>query len=160
VYDTRLSIEQVLAALAEQPKTIERLTAGLPASMLDRAARDSWSLNEVLAHLRACSDMWGGYIQRIAAEDHPTIRAVNPRTWIKSTNYPSLPFGPSLRAYMRQRSDLVRLLESLPEAAWSRTALVTGAGKPRARSVLEYALWLANHERSHLKQIGNLAAHR
>jgi hypothetical protein len=39
-----------------------------------------------------------------------------------------------------------------PEA-WSRTATVTGAGKPRERTVRTYAQWLANHERSHIKQI-------
>jgi len=32
-------------------------------------------------------------------------------------------------------------------------ATVTGAGKPRERTVYTYALWLANHERSHIKQI-------
>jgi hypothetical protein len=36
---------------------------------------------------------------------------------------------------------------------WPRTAKVTGAGKPRERSVYTYALWLANDERSHFKQI-------
>jgi hypothetical protein len=32
-------------------------------------------------------------------------------------------------------------------------ALVTGAGKPRERTVQMYARWLANHEQSHIKQI-------
>jgi hypothetical protein len=29
--------------------------------------------------------------------------------------------------------------------------MVTGAGKPRLRTVYTYAQWLANHERSHFK---------
>ncbi len=32
-------------------------------------------------------------------------------------------------------------------------ALVTGAGKPRERTVQTYAQWLANHEQSHIRQI-------
>jgi hypothetical protein len=104
VYDTKLTIEEVLTRLAEQPKGIAALTAGLARTRLhDPPSRGEWSLNDVLAHLRSCSDMWGEYIATIIAEDRPTIRAMNPTTWI--------------------------------------------------RTVMEYARWLANHERSHLKHI-------
>src|SRR5687767_12929035 len=88
VYDTPLTIDQVLTQLTEQPKAIAALTAGLPRTRLHRApSRDEWSINGVLAHLRSCSDMWGQYMATIIAEDHPTIRAMNPTTWIKRTNY-------------------------------------------------------------------------
>ena len=154
VYDTPLTIGQVLIQLTEQPKAIAALTADLPRARLHRSAsRGEWSLNDVLAHLRSCSDMWGKYIATILAEDHPTIRAINPTTWIKSTNYPELEFAPSFRAFAKQRAELLALLRPLPKAAWSRRATVTGGGAPRERTVLEYARWLANHERSHLKQI-------
>ncbi len=102
--------------------------------------------------------MWGGYIATIAAEEHPTIRAVNPTTWIKQTDYPELEFAPSFRAFGRQRAELLALLRPLPRAAWSRSATVTGGGSPRERTVLDYARWLANHERSHLRQIARLAS--
>jgi hypothetical protein len=100
--------------------------------------------------------MWGRYIATIIAEDRPTIRAMNPTTWIKSTNYPELEFAPSFRAYAKQRAELLALLRPLPKAAWSRSATVTGAGRPRDRTVLEYAQWLATHERSHVKQIARI----
>jgi hypothetical protein len=158
VYDTGLTIDQILAALAEQPKTIAGLTKGLPRTRLHRApSRGEWSLNDVLAHLRSCSDMWGMYIATIVAEDRPTIKAMNPTTWIKSTNYRELEFAPSLRAFTRQRATLLTLLRSLPRAGWSRSATVTGAGRPRERTVLEYARWLADHERSHVRHIRRLA---
>ncbi len=102
--------------------------------------------------------MWGKYIATIIAEDRPTIRAMNPTTWIKSTNYPELEFAPSLRAFAKQRAELLALLRPLPKAAWSRTATVTGAGRPRERTVLEYARWLANHERSHVKHIARIVS--
>jgi hypothetical protein len=154
VYDTPLTIDQILTRLTEQPKAIATLTAGLPRTRLHRApSRGEWSLNDVLAHLRSCGDMWGRYIATIIAEDRPTIRAVNPTTWIKSTNYPELEFAPSFRAYAKQRAELLALLRPLPKAAWSRSATVTGAGRPRERTVLEYARRLATHERSHVNQI-------
>ena len=158
MYDTALTIDEVLSQLAEQPKAIHALTKGLPRARLHRSARrDEWSLNDVLAHLRSCGDMWGPYMATIITEDHPTIRAMNPRTWIKRTNYPELEFAPSFRAYTKQRADLLALLRSLRRAAWSRSATVTGAGRPREMTVLDYARWLANHERSHVKQIARIA---
>jgi hypothetical protein len=157
VYDRELTIDEVLTQLAEQPKAIAALTAGLPRARLHGSPRrGEWSLNDVLAHLRSCSDMWGKYIATIIAEDRPTIRAMNPTTWIKSTHYPELEFAPSLRAFVKQRVELLALLRPLPKAGWSRSATVTGAGKPRERTVLDYARWLANHERSHVKHIARI----
>jgi hypothetical protein len=157
MYDTPLSIEQVLTQLAEGPRRLAALTAGATPAQLHAARRPSdWSLNDILAHLRACSDMWGGYIRTILAEDRPTIRAMNPTTWIKQTNYPELEFRPSLRAFTRQRAKLLAVLKPLPPKAWSRSATVTGGGKARQRTVMTYAQWLANHERSHFRHIARL----
>jgi hypothetical protein len=158
VYDTPLTIDRVLTQLAEQPKAIAALTAGLSPARTRRApSRGEWSLTDVLAHLRSCADMWGKYMALIVAEDHPTFRAMNPTTWIKSTNYRDLEFTPSFRAFTKQRTDLLSFLRPLPKASWSRSATVTGAGRPRERTVLDYARWLANHERTHLRQIARIA---
>lgn len=135
------------------------ITADLPRARVQRAPhRDEWSVNDVLAHLRSCGDMWGKYMATILAEDRPTIRATSPRTWIKKTNYPELEFAISFRAFAKQRAELLRLLRPLPKAAWYRTAMVTGAGRPRERTVFEYAQWLADHERTHVKQIARIAS--
>ena len=159
MYDRPLTIDQVLTQLQDQPEAIAALTAGLPRARLHSPpSRGEWSVNDVLAHLRSCADMWGKYIALIIAEDHPTYRAMNPTTWIKSTNYPELEFAPSLRAFTKQRAELLALLRPSPEAAWSRSATVTGAGRPRERTVMEYARWLANHEQSHVKHIARIVS--
>ena len=147
-------IDKVVADLSETPKRLAALTAALtPAKLRARPGRDEWSANDVLAHLRACADVWGGCISRILAEDRPTLRAVNPRTWIASTDYPALEFRPSLRAFSKQRAELLAVLEPLSNKAWSRAAIVTGAGAVLERNALFYAQWLARHERPHLKQV-------
>jgi DinB superfamily len=97
--------------------------------------------------------MWGNAIEAIVAGDHPTVRAANPTTWIKSTDYCELEFGSSLEAFTRQRARLLALLESLPPKGWSRSATVVGGGSPIERTVHDYAARLARHERSHWKQI-------
>jgi hypothetical protein len=153
-----LSIEQVLLLLAETPPRLTTLTAELsPEELQTRPAPDEWSANEVLAHLRSCADVWGNCIMKIIAEDKLTLRAVNPTTWIKKTNYLELEFRPSLRSFATQRTDLQTVLSSLPIDAWSRSATVTGAGTVLERTVLFYAQWLARHERPHVKQIERIA---
>ena len=152
-----LTIEQVLTLLAETPPRIAALTADLaPAQLHTPTKHDEWSANEVLAHLRACADVWGNCIVAIIAEDMPTLRAVNPLTWIKKTDYLELEFRPSLRAFAAQRAELLAVMEPLPIDAWSRAATVTGAGKVLERNVLFYARWLAGHERLHVKQVEHI----
>jgi uncharacterized damage-inducible protein DinB len=154
VYDTPLTIEQMLNRLEEAPVRLAELSRGMePAQLTTPPAPGEWSARDVLAHLKACSDMWGKYIQLILSEDHPTFKGVNPRTWMEQTDYLEQEYAALLQAFTAQRSDLLALLKPLPPEDWHRTATVTGAGKPRQRSVYTYGEWLANHERPHLKQI-------
>jgi DinB family protein len=149
-----LTIEQILGILAATPTRLATVTAGLDPVILRTApGSDEWSANDVLAHLRSCADVWGDCMERIVREDRPTLRAINPQTWITRTNYPDLEFRPSLRALDVQRADLLAFLEALTPADWSRSATVVGAGASLERTVLTYAEWLARHERPHVKQI-------
>lgn len=156
--DKPLATEQVLALLAEAPPHLAALTADLtPAQLHTSPGLNEWSANDVLAHVRSCADVWGKCIMTIIAEDVPTIRAVNPTTWIKQTNYPEQGFQSSLRSFAAQRAELLAVLQPLPDEDWLRKATVTGAGKVLERTVLFYAQWLARHERMHVKQIERLA---
>jgi hypothetical protein len=149
-----LTSDQVLTLLAATPSRMGALCANLsPAALQTRPTPEEWSANEVLAHMRACADVWGNCILAMIAEDRPTLRAVNPRTWIKKTDYLALDFRPSLGAFGTQRVELLAVLSPLPYEGWSRAATVTGAGKVLERTVMSYARWLATHERPHIKQI-------
>ena len=155
--DKTLTIEQVLTLLAETPRRLAALTAGLaPAQLQTAPARDEWSANDVLAHLRACADIWGKCMVTMILEDRPKVQAVNPRTWINKTNYLELEFRPSLRAFARQRAGLLAVLSPLPSKGWVRAATVTGAGAVLERTVLFYGRWLAGHERPHVKQVARI----
>jgi hypothetical protein len=156
--DPRLSHEEVLTVLRTNADRIAAATAGVDAATLRRApAAGEWSATEILAHVRACADVWGGCIAAILTDDRPTIRAVGPRSYVHGTEYPDLAFGPSFLAFAAQRAALLATLDPLPPEAWSRTAVVTGAGAVLERTLNWYALGLAAHERSHVKQIERLA---
>lgn len=154
-----LTAEQVLTMLASAPTRIEAITAGAePVQLRTCPSPDEWSANDVLAHLRTCADVSGGCIASMLDDDRPTLRAVNPTTWIESTDYRDLEFGSSLLAFAAQRAELMAILIPLSEEAWSRSAAVTGTGKVLERTVLFYAGWLARHERPHVRQIERIVA--
>jgi len=148
-----MTIEQILTLLAAAPHRITTLTGDLaPAQLRIAPTPDEWSVNDVLAHLRACADVWGGYIAKILSEDMPAIRYLSPRTWIRRTDYPEQAFH-SLQAFTKQRAELLAVLEPLPPDAWSRAATVTKSGSVRTQTVLSFAEQLATHEQLHLEQI-------
>jgi hypothetical protein len=73
-------------------------------------------------------------IVTILTHGTPTIRAVNPTTWIKETPYLEQAFQPSLHTFTAQRTALLALQEPLLPDGWARAATLTGAGKPLVRT--------------------------
>lgn len=58
-----LPVQVLLDRLTQAPQRISAVTAPLsPAQLRTAPKSDEWSANDLLAHLRSCSDMWGGYI--------------------------------------------------------------------------------------------------
>lgn len=157
--DDMLTSEEALARLAETPRRIAALTADLtPAQTRTAPSAGEWSAVELLAHVRSCSDVWGGYIARILTEDHPTIRVVNPTRYILQTDYPTLEWRSSFQAYLAQREELLSVLRPLSEAQWARRATITGAGAPLEHTVQSYVSRLARHERAHVRQFQQIVA--
>jgi DinB superfamily len=155
-----LAIVEIMAILRETPGRLAALTEPLTAAELHAPpAPDSWSVNDVLAHLRACHDVLGGNALRILAEDHPSWKGMSPRAWLKHTDYPTWSFRDAFQAFRRQRAELLAVLEPLPPDAWERTATVTGMiGETYEYSGRYYAAWMAGHERTHLKKLPKLIA--
>ncbi len=149
-----MTMEQILSILRATPEHLSGLTSELTEATL-RAAPEpgEWSVTEIAAHLRSCADVWGEAIETIAATDHPTIRAVSPTTWIKSTDYHELAFASSWQAFSKQRDQLLAVLGQLSDHGWSRTATVLGGGRPVELTVHSYANRLARHERTHWRQV-------
>jgi uncharacterized damage-inducible protein DinB len=147
-----LTVDEVLAILEENPRRIAALTADLSKGRLEKTpVLGVWSINDVLSHIRSVCDARGEFMRLMLAEPRPTLRANDPRAGQKKAAYGE--FAPSFRAFRRQRSSLLRFLKAQPRRSWSRTAIITGGGPPRERTVLFYAQWLAGHERAHVRQL-------
>ena len=127
---TQVDQGTVINLLKTTPRRIASASRGLCDKELNwKPAADSWSVNEVLAHLRACADVWSESIMKILKQDNPTFRYVSPRTWIRKTNYLNLDFKASFLAFRKQRKDLLKILQALPQEDWLRRANVKAATK-------------------------------
>jgi uncharacterized damage-inducible protein DinB len=117
-----------------------------------RPDEKNWSANEILAHLRACADVWGETIVAMLQDDEPALKDVSPRTWLKKTNYPELPFQESYRDFVDQRRALIQTLSDLTLADWSRGAMI----KDRRHTIFSQARRMALHEVTHCQQLETL----
>ena len=152
-----MPVDEIVAILEETPRRVAELAKGLSAAQLHAAALGRWSINDHLAHLRACQDVFGGAMLRILREDHPSFTAINPHTWIKQTDYPEWKFRPAFKAFNKQRADLLEALERKRATSWRRTATVKVWGASYERTVHYYGDWMASHERAHWKSIKRIA---
>ena len=155
-----LSIDEIMAILPETVPRLAALSARLtPAALTATPAPGEWSVNDILAHLRACHDVLGGNVLRILREDHPAWRGMSPRTWQRRTDYHEWPFDRAFEAFSRQRAELLSVLAPLPPEDWERTATVAvPPAKVYEYSARYYADWMAGHERAHLKHLPRVIA--
>jgi hypothetical protein len=136
--------------LEETPRLIVEAVRDIDGARLqDKSHTKNWSVNEILAHLRSCADVWGDSIAAMLTENIPTLPELHPRTWIKETNYPALPFHESFQAFVKQRERLLITLRDLSFEDWSRAAMIAG----RKHTVFTQARRMAKHEKEHYEQI-------
>lgn len=119
-----------------------------------RTEEEPWSINDILIHLRACSDVWGATIMKMLTEDNPTQRYKSPRSFMKESKYQEPNFANGLEAYIQERKKLVKVLTDLDETGWSCIGTFTGTTpRHRNQTVLSLAQRMINHEQPHLDQI-------
>jgi hypothetical protein len=151
---TTTDTERLLELLAATPRRLASLSRGLVEGRLScKPDETAWSANDILAHLRACADVWGKSILAMIARDHPTLRYVSPRTWIRKTNYAAQDFHGSLHAFTQQRTELLQALQALKPADWSRGATFTATTRGREQTILRYVQRMTDHEHEHVQQL-------
>jgi uncharacterized damage-inducible protein DinB len=147
---TSAEIEKYLAIISQMPHQIAQAVQDVDEARLQcKADRKSWSVNDILAHLRSCADLWTHSMYAMLAASEPVFSDVDERKWAKVTRYAELPFHDSLRAYSLQRENLVRVLRALRFESWECSAILF----ERKHTVFTQTRRLAKHEQEHVKQI-------
>ena len=155
---TAPEIKDLLRRLRATPRHFDRAAAALTDEQLRRPPEEgSWSMNEILAHVRGAADVQGGWIDRMLADDTPTLRYASPRTGMRKGGYAAHEFHGSLRQFGGQRTALVRSLGELAPDGWARGATFTGTTPGWTQTVLDVALGLVAHEQAHAQQVSHTA---
>jgi len=150
---TQKEVDKTLALLAKTSLRIAELTNGMEDSVLQaKPDKQSWSVNDILAHLRSCSDLWTHSMYAMLAENQPVFSDIDERKWARVTGYAVVAFSESFQVLSLQRRNLLRVLEALPFEAWERSAIIF----ERKHTVFTQARRLVKHETEHLEQIKSL----
>ena len=150
---TRREIEEYLNLLTQTSRRITKAINGFDDVRLrTRTDEQPWSINDILAHLRSCADVWGDSIEAMLTEQKPTVPYRHPRQWIKKTDYPQLSFHESFKAFVAQRKKSLEVLNGLSFEDWSRAAVIKG----REHTVFTQVRRMALHEQVHCEQIESL----
>jgi len=139
-------IKKVLILLDQTPRRLAAAAGGSSDEALHAAPdKKAWSAAEVLAHLRACADVWTHSSFAMLAVETPSLADIDERKWARVTGYAGLPFSRSLQTFTLQREELLRVLTALPPESWERTALIF----ERRHTVFSQARRMALHEDEH-----------
>lgn len=150
---TPLEIAKYLKILEETPRILADVTKTMDVLNLQtKPDKKSWSVNDILAHLRSCADLWTYSIYAMLAEKEPVLPDINERKWAKVTGYADVPFVESFQVFSLQRENLLRVLKAIPFEAWERSAIIF----ERKHTVFTQTRRLAKHETEHLEQIKSL----
>jgi hypothetical protein len=149
---TESEIKLHLQTLIETPGRIASYTAGLDEARLKAPpAPDEWSLVGILAHLRACTEVWSFSIYAMLTVDNPQMADIHPRDWMKRLNYAKLSFATNFDAFKVERDNLVRILQGLTFEEWERAGIFTG--KVNTHTVFSQVRRMALHETDHMDQL-------
>jgi hypothetical protein len=149
---------RVIELLKQGPLRIKKVTHNVQTAQLHvRTNEEPWSVNDLLIHLRACSDVWGETIMAMLTEDNPTQRYQSPRAFMKKPKYQNQGFTTALDSYTQERQKLVKVLTGLDPAGWSRPGTYTGVtARHQHQTVWSLVNRILDHEGPHLDQIETL----
>lgn len=117
---------EVITQLAQGPDTLRALVADVsPADLKRRPRPEKWSAHEHACHLALVEPLWAERLERILAEDVPTIISYEPDVDEPPDRLLDMDLGAALDAYDHGRRVLLRHLQALAPADWERAAVNT-----------------------------------
>lgn len=147
---TSAEIQNYLGMLEETPRVLATYSKGKSGTELAAPpSPKAWSAVEILAHLRACEELWSYSIYAMLSQENPALELLDERRWAKVTRYSTLGWSESLQTFTLRRTELLRVLGDLTAEQWARTANIAG----RNHSIFSQTRRMVLHEAEHCEQI-------
>jgi hypothetical protein len=142
-----------LEALAATGEDVEASVRGLTEEEMAQApSPGEWAVRDVLSHLLTAQGLLAGRVEKILAEDMPSLEGV--AAWALGSQE-GLPAGDMLARYRESRRATVDRLASISLQDWWRAARHSEWGEV---TLLQQASYFARHDASHVPQIDVLRA--
>jgi hypothetical protein len=146
---TQANIDAVIALLTDTPARIARVLVSMPAAPHSPLGEGERSFTETLAHLINSEARSSEAIYVALLVDSPLLPDIHSeRDWGALLRMDRFHVEHLMAYYGLRRTVLLRVLNGLTEAQWSRT--MREAGKQRQESVYWRARSLALHELEHV----------
>jgi hypothetical protein len=130
-------------------KEIEGLT---PEKLASRPDEESWSIHEIIVHLKDTEMIYGMRYKTILSENDPHLVAFDQELWAKNTEYEKQNFDLALTLLDLTRIENLLLIGTIEEKEYDKTGKHPEYGE---LSIRDLALHHTAHDVSHLKQIKN-----
>ncbi len=143
--------EAVIEGLAAVPERLRGLLEDADAATFDRTFDPGqWSPFETLCHLRDAGLVYGMRFRWMVLDADPFLPNYDENAWVRQAVESVGDIPAMLDEFAAHRSELVRLLERAPAAAWERT----GRHEVLGRLTLEpYVRHQLAHELGHIAQL-------
>jgi uncharacterized damage-inducible protein DinB len=142
---------EVVEQLARGPVMVRALIASVPpADLKRRPAPERWSAHEHACHLALVEPLWAERLERILAEDVPTIISYEPDTDEAPDRLLAMDLDAALDDYERGRRALLARLETMGPGDWERGAVNTAHARYSMFLMLRHA---AMHDMLHAYRI-------
>ncbi len=145
--ERQICIEKIEAL----PALLRAAIAGATDEQLSRPYRDGgWNSRQVIHHLADSHMMAFIRAKKVVAEDNPSLQAYDQNVWAGYADASTGPLEPSLSIIEGVHARWAAFLRSLPESAWSRTAVHQERG---AMSLEDLLRIYSGHGEKHIGHI-------
>ncbi len=145
------SLPQLIETYLEGPTILRKAVAGMNREQIQaRPVAGKWSTLEVVCHLADFDPILADRMKRIIAEDKPQLLGADEKHFAAALAYHQRDIEEELTIIEKTRSQLARILRTLPAEALQRV----GVHSERGPLTLERMIGLAtNHIAHHVKFI-------
>jgi uncharacterized damage-inducible protein DinB len=145
------SLAQLIESYLQGPAILRKAVAGMNREQVHaRPVAGKWSTLEVVCHLADFDPIYADRMKRIIAEDKPQIIGADENTFAKALAYDQRDLEEELTIIEKTRSQLARILRTLPSEVLQRV----GTHSERGTMTLEQFLTtMIGHIPHHVKFI-------
>jgi hypothetical protein len=141
----------MLSRLQETPKAVAALFRGASEAVVRRKpAPETWSMLEVLCHLRDVEQLFVERYGKIANRDRPQLRMIDQDALAAKLRYNEDDPAVALREFQAFRAETVALLSALAQQSWERVGLHPKRGD---YSIAANAVMHVAHDANHLARL-------